>query len=178
MVDVEHGSLRALEHDAAAFGQNAVEQPAGVGDEGPHLLGRCRVLFIHFCGVERVGAEERMGDGVLLRAGRLNVRLEQRGMEQIDYAQAAARHLVFVGRPDASAGGADLLAPRRAFRGQLDHAVVGQNDLRAVGDEEIAVDFDAQLANAADFAEERDGIEHHAVADDALAAPAGARRRE
>jgi len=110
-----------------------------------------------------------MRDCVLLRAGRLNVRLEQGGMQQIHDAEAAAGHLVLVGRPDATAGGADLLAPRRAFRGQLDHAVVGQNDLRAVGDEEIAVDLDAQLANAADLAEERDGIEDNSVADDALA---------
>ena len=120
----------------------------GIGDKGPHLLGRRGVLLIHLCGVERVGAEQRMGDGILLRAGGLNVRLQQRRMQQIHDAQAAARHLVLVGRPDAAAGGADLLAPRRALGGQLDHAVVGQDDLRAVGDKELAVDVDAQLAHA------------------------------
>ena len=172
MVDVEHGSLRALEHDAAAFGQNAVEQAAGIGDKRPDFLRRGRVFVIHFRGVERIGAEERVGDGVLFLAGGFNVRLEQRGMQQIDDAQAAARHLVFVGRADAAAGGADLLASRRAFGGQLDHAVVGQDDLRAVGDEEMAVDIDAELAHAVDFAEECNGIEHHAVADDAFAARA------
>ena len=30
-----------------------------------------------FGGVERIGSEQRVGDGVLLRAGGLNVRLEQ-----------------------------------------------------------------------------------------------------
>ena len=169
MVDVEHRSLRALEHDAAAFGQNAVEHSAGIGDKRPYLLRGRRVLLIHFFGVEGIGAEERVGDGILLRAGRLNVRFEQRRMQQIDYAKAAAGHLVFVSRPNAAAGGADLLAPWRALRSQLDHAVVGQDDLCAVGDEEIPVDFDAELANAADFAEECDGIEDNSIADDALA---------
>ncbi len=57
------------------------------------------------------------------------------GLQQVDDAQAAARHLVFVGRTDAAAGGADALAARRALGGQLDHAVIGQDDLRAIGDE-------------------------------------------
>ena len=137
VIDVEHGALRAFEHHAAALGKNRVEQAAGVGDKGAHLFGRGGVLVVHFGGIERIGAEERVGDGVLLSAGCLDVGLEQRGMEQIDDAQAAAGHLVFVGRADAAAGGADLLAARRALGGQFDHAVVGQNDLGAIGDEEL-----------------------------------------
>ena len=62
-----------------------------------------------------------------------------------------------------------FLPSRRALRRQLDHAVVGQDHLRAVGDEETPIDVDAHLANAADLVEKVDGIEHHAVADDALA---------
>ena len=153
-------------------GENVVEQAAGVGDKGAHLLGGRGVLVVHLRGVERVGAEERVGDGVLLRAGGFDVGLEQVGAQQVDDAQAAARHLVFVGGADAAAGGADLLAAGRALSGQLDHAVVGQDDLGAVGDEELLVDCDAELAQLGHFAEEGDGIEHHAVADDAFAARA------
>ena len=127
-------------------GEDLVEQAAGVGDEGADLLGGGGVLVVHLCRVERVGAEEGVGDGVLFCAGGLDVRLEQRGVEQVDDAQAAAGHLVFVGGADAAAGGADLLAAGRAFGGQLDHAVVGQDDLGAVGDEEAAVDSDAEVA--------------------------------
>ena len=100
------------------------------------------------------GAEERVGDGVLLVAGVFDVGLEQVGVEQIDDAEAVAGHLVFVGGADAAAGGADLLAAGRAFGGELDHAVVFEDDLRAVGDEELAVDVDAEVAQLADFLEE------------------------
>ena len=142
---------------------------AGVGGKRTDLFGGGGVLVVDFGGVERFGAEERMHDGVLFSAGGLDVRLEQRSVEQVDDAQPAARHLVFVGRADAAAGGADLLAAGRALGGELDHAVIGQDDLGAVGDEELVVDLDAQIAQAFDFIEERDGIEHHAVADDAFA---------
>ena len=172
MVDVEHGALRAFEHDAAAVAQDVVEQSAGVGDEGADLLGGRGVLVVHLGRIERIGAEERMGDGVLLVAGGFDVGLEQAGSQQVDDAQAAARHLVFVGGADAAAGGADLLAARRALGGQFDHAVIGQDDLGAIGDEELAVDIDAEVAQLGDFLEEGDGIEDHAVADDAFASRA------
>ena len=71
--------------------------------------------------------------GVLLVAGGFDVRLEQVGPQQVHDAQAAARHLVFIRGANAAAGGADLLAARRAFGRQLDHAVVGQDHLGAIG---------------------------------------------
>ena len=92
--------------------------------------------------------------------------------QQVDDAQAAARHLVFIRGADAAAGGADALAPGRAFGGQLDHAVIGQNHLGAIGDEELLIDLDAQAAQLGDFLQKSDGVEHHAVADHALAAGA------
>ena len=178
MVDVEHGALRAFEHHAAAFGQDAVEQTAGVGNQRANALRRRSVIVVHLRGIERVGAEEGVGDGVFFFAGGFNVRLEQRSIEQVDDAQAAACHLVFIGRADALAGGADLLASRRGFRGQLDHAVVRQNHLRALGDEQTPVDIEAGFAHAVDLVEKINGVQHHAVADDALAVRGESRRRE
>ena len=68
------------------------------------------------------------------------------------------------------AGGADGLAAGSGFGRELDHAVVGQDDRGAVGDEEVAVDFDAGVAEFLDFAEEGHGVQHDSVADDAFAA--------
>ncbi len=98
--------------------------------------------------------------------------LEEFGAKKVDDAQTAAGHLVFVGGADAAAGGADLLAAGRAFRGQFDHAVIRQDDLGAIGDVELLVDGDAEVAELCDFLEEGDGIEDDAVADDAFAAGA------
>ena len=89
-------------------------------------------------------------DGVLFVAGIVDVGAEQVRVEEVDDTQAAAVHLVFVGGADAAAGGSDLGAARGVFGGELDHAVVGQDDLGAVGDEELAVG--AALDGEAGFA--------------------------
>ena len=78
VIDVEHGALRALEHHAAALGQDVVEHAAGVGDKGAIFSAAAAYSSYIFAGIERIGAEERVGDGVLFRAGGLDVRLEQR----------------------------------------------------------------------------------------------------
>ena len=151
------------------FSEGLVEHDGGVGDEGRDLLGGAGVLLVHLLGVERLGAEERVGDGVLLVAGVLDVRAQERGVEQVDDAEAAAVHLVFVGGADAAAGGADLRAAGGVLGGELDHAVVGQDDLGAVGDEELSVDREAGVLELLDLVEEGHGVEHDAVADDAFA---------
>src|ERR1035438_4691679 len=133
------------------------------------FCGRCRVFLVHLGGIERVGAEQGMGDGVLFSACGFNVSFKQRGVQQVHNAEAAAGHLVFVGRADAAAGGADLLASRRAFGGQLDHAVIRQNDLGAVGYKQLVVDTHAQFAKTRHFLEESQRVKNHAVADDAFA---------
>ena len=97
------------------------------------------------------------------------MRAQQRRIQQVDDPQPAAMHLVLVRRPDAAAGRADLRPSRRVLRRQLDHAVVGQNHLRAVRDKELAVDLQARVLQLLHLAQERHRVQHHAVADHALA---------
>ena len=52
----------------------------------------------------------------------------------------------------------------------LEHAVEGQDDVRAVADEQPAPDVDAAGLQAVDLAQQRLRIHHHAVADDGLLA--------
>jgi len=113
-----------------------------------------------------------VGDGVLLVAGVIDVRAQERGVEEIDDAEAVAVDFVLVRRTDAAAGGADGLAAGSGFRSELDHAVVRQDDLGAVGDEELAVHGETGFAKLFDLGEEGGGIKHDAVADDAFAAGA------
>ncbi len=78
-------------------------------------------------------------------------------------------HLVFVGGTDAAAGGADLLPPGSILRRQLDHAMVRQDHLSAIGDKKLLVDVHPQLAQLADFFKKGHRVEHHAVADHGMA---------
>ena len=169
VVDVEHRSLCAFKHDAATFIDGFVQQVGRVGDERRDLFGGVRVLVVHLGRVERFGTEERISDGVLFVAGVFDVRLKQISVQQIDDAEAVAGHLVFIGGADAAAGGADLLAAGRAFGSELDHAVVFENDLRTVRDEELLIDVDAEVAQLPNFAQEGQRVEYNAVADDSLA---------
>jgi len=78
--------------------------------------------------------------------------------------------LVLVCWADAAAGGSDGLAARCGLGGELNHAVVGEDDLGAVGDEELVVDGEASFAELAYLVEESRGVQHDSVADDAFAA--------
>ena len=146
-----------------------VEKHFGIGYERRDLCRHPGVFLIHLLGIEGIGAEECVGDRILFVAGVLDVGAKQRRVEQVDDPQPAARHFVFVRRPNAAAGGADLLPPWCAFGREFDHAVIGQNHLGAVGDEKLPVDVDAQFAKLADLLEKRHRVKHDAVADDAAA---------
>ena len=104
------------------------------------------------------------------------MRAQQRVVQQVDDAQAVAVDLVLVGWPYSPACCPDGLAARRGFGGKLDHAVIRQNHLRAVGDEELSsrriICRKACVFELLDFGEEGRGVEHDAIADNALAAGA------
>src|SRR6185437_3528973 len=154
VVDIEQRALGALEHHLVAGLDGVIQQHGGIGDEGRDLFRGAGVFVVDGLGIERFGAEERLRDGVLLIAGVVDVRAQQCGVEQVNDAEPAAVHLVLVGGADAAAGGADLRAAGGVLGGELDHAVVGQDDLRAIGDEELAVDGKAGVAKLLDLAEE------------------------
>src|SRR5207247_5488486 len=77
---------------------------------------------------------------------------------------AAAAVFVLVGRADAPARGADLVTP---LARPVEQLVIGQREMRAVGDVQALLGADAARAQSVELGEERLGIEHHAVADDA-----------
>ena len=93
MIDVQHRTLRAFKHHAAALAEDGVEQAACIGDKGANLLGRGGILVVHLRGVEGIGSEQCAGNLILLVAGSFNVGLEQIRPQQIDNA------LVFVRNP-------------------------------------------------------------------------------
>ena len=136
------------------------------------FFGGVSIFGVHLVGIERFGVEERVRDHVFFADGIFDVFLEKLQVEKIGNAQAAAAHFVFVGGADAARGGADLYAAGRILRGQFDHAVVGQDYVGAIRDEKTAVHLDASCAQRVHFFQERQRIEHNAVANHAAAAGA------
>ena len=96
-----------------------------------------------------------MRDRIFFAAGVFDVRAQQLGVEQVGDAQAAASHFVFVGGADATRGGADFYASGSVLRAQFHHAMVGQDDLGAVGDEKVAIDLHSSGAQRGNFFQER-----------------------
>ncbi len=89
-------------------------------------------------------------------------------LEQVLHAHRAPRHLVFVGRADAAAGGADGIGAARHFA-RLIQRDMRRKDQRAVGrDAQAREHVDAGVDERLRFAEQRFQRQHHAVADEAL----------
>jgi hypothetical protein len=98
------------------------------------------------------------------------VALEQRAEalrpQEIAHADADARGLALVGRADPAPGGADVA---RALLAQaIDLLVVGQRDVRSLGDHQVAIAaHEALLAEGGDLLDQRGGIDHHPLAEHA-----------
>jgi hypothetical protein len=134
-----------------------------VGDPRLHPLPRPAQIVDHLTPVHgRFGNQAvARGDVVLHRLG------ERLGVRQIADADAAASHLVLVGRTDPARRRADapLAAPR--FAEEIEVAVIRQDEVRLVADDEAIADADAGLRDLVDLGEQRLRIDDDAVADDA-----------
>ncbi len=70
---------------------------------------------------------------------------EQRRIEQIANAQAAACHLVFVGGADAARGGANLVCAAGTLGGTVQLAMIRKNQVRAVAEVQAAFHVHARF---------------------------------
>ena len=102
MINIKHGALRTFKHDRLALGESAVQQQRRVADKGSQLFGSFRIFAEHFVGIERFGIEQCVRDHIFFAAGVLDVRAQQRPIEQIGDAQSAASHFVFISGPNAA----------------------------------------------------------------------------
>ena len=178
VVDVEESALRAFEQDLLSLLQRVMQIDDGVGDERPQFFAGREKIRVHFREGDRSGAERLQDAVVLLHLGPQFFG-EQFGLHQIGHAQAGARGFVAVGGTDAALGRADFGVSLAQLALFIERAVVRQDEVRAIADQQIPADRDADLAKAVDFADERDRVDDDAVADDAdLAAPQNAGRDE
>ncbi len=140
-----------------------LEEQRDVRDPRPHALPRPRQLVEHLPPVHRRVADDPVAGGDVVLDG-----LGERGrIREVADAHAAARDLVFVGRADAARRRPDLALPAAGLAQEIQLAVVRQDEVRLVADDEARADRDPGPLDLVDLREERLRIDHHAVADHA-----------
>ena len=96
-----------------------------------------------------------------------DILLEPLRVVEIADPDAAPRDLVFVCRPDPARGRPDLALAAARFREQVEVAMVRQDQMGLVADQDSIADVDAVLRQLVDLGEQRLRIDDDAVADDA-----------
>ena len=166
VIDVELRPLGALEQHALAPLERPREEHRRVADPAREpARGRAHL------GVQRppVGrrAPQRLVPGRHVRADRPREGAVLRRVGEVGHPDAAAPDLVLVGGPDAPRGGADALVAAARLGVRLEVAMVGQDDVGPVADEQAVADVDALAGEGVDLREQRRRVDHHPVADDA-----------
>src|SRR6185436_3281331 len=91
---------------------------------------------------------------VLAQSGKS--RVDAVAQKQIGDPHASARRLVFVTRTNAAAGGAEFGAPLSLLAHQVESAVMREQDVSAIGDDEIRRHVDSETLDFTGL-----GIEGH-----------------
>ena len=131
--------LGALEEDLLSLVDLLLQDQGAVGDVRPEPLGIGPVLLEDRLAVDRLLPEELREVEVLLLHIPVQLFPEDLFVEEVADADADPGDLVLIGRPDAPAGRADLLADAVRFPGDVDPPVVGHDDVGLFADEEPRV---------------------------------------
>ena len=167
MVDIEERSLRTLEQDLLLRLHRLVEQGHRIGDQRSEDLGSREVVGEDLLTVERLTAESADERVVLLEPER-EFFTEDFGLGQIGHAETGAGDLVTVSRADAALGGADLVLALECLAEAVEFPVPRHHEMGAVADEEVlGVHLDPAIGEPLDLGNQSNGVDDHAVADDA-----------
>ena len=166
MVDIEESPLRAFKQNFFSLLQRVVQVDDSVGDKGSQSLAGGEKILVHLGEGNRPGAE-RFQDAVIFPHLDPEFLGEQFRLHQVGHAQAGARGFIAIGGADAALGRADFGVAFAQLALFVERAMVGQDEMRAVADEQILADLDPDFAQPIDFADERDWVDDDAVADDA-----------
>src|SRR6266571_6528867 len=161
-VEVEHRRLGALEKDVGAGVERVLDEREGVLDEGIELSGIAHVFGEHVFPLVELGQDRVLDlpddEGQLLAHERL--------LLEVADAEADAPDLVGICRPDTAPGGPQAVVAAGFLLELVEQWVVAHDHVRALADDEL-LRLDPPLAQLRDLAQQHDGVDHDAVADDA-----------
>ena len=166
MVEVEQRALRALEQHALAVPERPVDEERRVVDVGPQAHGVGLHPLGQFLDLERGYAVDALEHDVLLGERGLELLSQDLRVEDVLHADADARRLVRVGRPDAAAGRADLEAAEVPLARRVDGDVPGHDQVGVPGDAH-GLGRDPAPLELVQLGHEQPGVDHAAGADDA-----------
>ena len=163
MIDIEQRALGAFEQNRLAVAHRIGEQKRYVADPRLHALGVLQHLIEHRLPVHRAVLHQP----VARRDVVAHVLFEARRIGEVAHADPAACNLVFVRGTDAARRRADLPFASSRFGEQVEIAVVRQNQVRLVADDDAVVDVDAVSRQLVHFGEQGLRIDHDTISDDA-----------
>ena len=161
VIDIEQRALRPLEQNRPARCARPGQEQRHVVDPRLHPLAVGEHLVEQRTPVERRILDEPVA-GLHVLADLL---LEPRPVEQIAHADATPADLVLVGRADAARGGADLALAAPGFGQQIELAVIRQNQMRPLADEQAVAHVVSEGSELVDLGKERLRIDDDPVAD-------------
>src|SRR5436189_2272298 len=164
MVDIEECSLRAFKQDLFSALNCAVKIHHGIGHEWTQVFAGCQITFVYFPKTDRLRTEALKDSVVLNQLGQQLLR-EHNRLHQSGHAQASARRLVAIGWADPTLGGSNA-APAQ-FALLVEHTVVRQDQMSAIANEQVLIDFNSQFAQTIDLGEQRDRIDNNPISNHA-----------
>ena len=161
------GALRALEEHALAGGVlDGRGHVAQIEGQAPGHWQQFVENLLRRHGLLPIKAREQ---GVFLHQSLFDLVHEQLLVGKVGRADADAGRLVFVAGADAPARGPDLVGTAlEIFPRAVDGAVIRHDELGLLADHEpLGADVDAGRGQLVHLQAEHEGVEHHAVADEA-----------
>ena len=164
MIDVQRGSLRALQQHPPARRKRARDLLAHVGRHRGYARGH-RHRLLHGARQRRVGPQ--LAQPVPRpRDPPLHARRTPPAVEQIGHPHPATTRLGLVRGPDALPRGSDLAVGRR-LRRPVERLVIREHDVRARAHTDAPQRLQPALDQFVDLPEELREIDHDAVAEEA-----------
>ena len=136
MINIQQGTLRTLEHDVVATGPQPVQQTGNIIDQRCNQFPLRQRLVQNLFIVHRISPEIVLQGMIVIRHHFTQAYPEMIRIQQLAQTQTPACGLVFIGRTDTPAGGADRLVATCGFTCLIQRNVIGKYQGTGLADAE------------------------------------------
>ena len=134
MIDIQHGSLRALKQQALALSPCLVKLARDISDHWSNLLALGKRLIQYLLEINLVHLVIVLKGKVMIIQYLTQARLEVAWIKQLSQPDATAGNLILIGRADTPPSGANGLFATGRFTGLIQGDMVRQDKRAALTD--------------------------------------------